>query len=196
MALFPVIFGSLEARADFQGDAAFEKVWSTARDHFWSASLAAQNFTVATHDALLAQAKSAQDPDQLAAIINPFLATLHISHTDFYTTSDLEFGLFQSMFGTGQLDQPMIFHIGVQGVSRPDGSFEIMAVMDDSPADHAGLLRGDLIVSIEGRAFHPGNSFQSMEPKELEIARGDSRFTVSIAPLHESIQTSFSMQLG
>lgn len=46
--------------------------------------------------------------------------------------------------------------IGVEVLQQPDGSVKVVAPIDGTPAQRAGLKSGDLIVAIDGRQLQPG----------------------------------------
>jgi len=71
-----------------------------------------------------------------------------------------------------------------QGLDRPVGVI-VTEVYDDGPADAAGLRRGDLIVSIDGREVFDERGLKFLaalrspgERAELEVIRGGDRRTV------------------
>jgi len=46
--------------------------------------------------------------------------------------------------------------IGVEVQPQPDGSIEVIAPIDDTPAARAGVRAGDLIVAVDGKPLQPG----------------------------------------
>jgi len=52
-------------------------------------------------------------------------------------------------------------HIGVEVELLEDG-FVVSNVLDGYPAQQAGLRRGDLILKVDGAAYHPVNSFNEI----------------------------------
>src|SRR5262249_34034644 len=121
----------------------FERCWQTARDHICPASLAVR-FTPEAHDALALQAGT--DAADVAAAPNPSLDPLNVSHTQLYTRNDLEYWLFRSMFTTGRIETPVVAHLGAQFV-HSQGAWHVRSVFDGSPAERAGLRRGDVILN-------------------------------------------------
>ena len=45
--------------------------------------------------------------------------------------------------------------IGVEVMQLPDGSMRVIAPMDGSPAERAGIRSGDVIIAVEGKALTP-----------------------------------------
>ena len=47
--------------------------------------------------------------------------------------------------------------IGVEVQPQPDGSIEVIAPIDDTPAARAGIKAGDLITAVDGKPLQPGD---------------------------------------
>jgi carboxyl-terminal processing protease len=47
--------------------------------------------------------------------------------------------------------------IGVEVQPQPDGSIQVIAPIDDTPAARAGVKAGDLIVAVDGKPLQPGD---------------------------------------
>src|SRR5690349_4980213 len=47
--------------------------------------------------------------------------------------------------------------IGVEVQPQPDGSIEVIAPIDDTPAARAGIKAGDLITEVDGKPLQPGD---------------------------------------
>lgn len=47
--------------------------------------------------------------------------------------------------------------IGVEVQPQPDGSIQVIAPIDDTPAARAGIKAGDLIVAVDGKPLQPGD---------------------------------------
>jgi putative serine protease PepD len=78
---------------------------------------------------------------------------------------------------------------GVPGAVFQTGVFPaIESVEKDGPADRAGLLPGDVMISVEGvpiTATEAGRRLGALEPSEavtLEIRRGDRIIQVTLTP--------------
>jgi C-terminal processing protease CtpA/Prc len=132
-----------------------DQVWTEARAHVHPASLVDSHFTNETRRELEQAAGSAPDVYAWAPSINAFLATLGRSHTGFYTDRDLDFYLYRSMFTTRDPAEPPVYHAGLQHWHR-DGEWVVREVWDGLPGHRAGLRRGDVVISANGR---PGTAF-------------------------------------
>ncbi len=47
--------------------------------------------------------------------------------------------------------------IGVEVLQQPDGTVKIIAPIDDTPAQRAGLKSGDVVVAVDGKPLQPGD---------------------------------------
>ena len=71
---------------------------------------------------------------------------------------------------------------------------EIGDVMSNTPAQKAGLLKGDRIVGIEGNPIQQWDEMTDLihkspgKPLNLEIARGDKTFQVTITPESKDVK--------
>ncbi|MCS7080331.1 MAG: PDZ domain-containing protein [Chloracidobacterium sp.] len=74
------------------------------------------------------------------------------------------------------------------GVSPPQGVY-LVKVVEGSPADRAGLKRGDVVVSINGQAVVNGEHFRDLLRKQtpgqamtLGVVRDKQRLTLTVVP--------------
>ena len=78
--------------------------------------------------------------------------------------------------------------IGVEILRRPDGSLQVIAPIDDTPAAQAGLKAGDLIIAVDGKPLSAADDESSSslrgEPGSkvvLRVVRGDAEpFDVTV----------------
>ena len=69
---------------------------------------------------MIAQLSAASAPP-LADVLNPFLESLGVSHTQFFDVRDHGYYMMKSLFGTRDIDQPKLHQLGVQFEARePD----------------------------------------------------------------------------
>ncbi len=94
-------------------------------------------------------------------------------------------------------ERPALNHIGVR-VRPAARGHRVTAVLDGLPAHAAGLRRGDVVLSADGRPFHPVDSFNPgpaprarPEPVELELDRGGTRLRVAVAPVFGNLFDSY-----
>ncbi len=106
---------------------------------------------------------------EATAQIRAALAALDVSHTSYWTPLDPEYHDITGIFG---LDEGRAVATtttqGMLGQAEGDG-WRVRNVLDGSPAAHAGMQRGDLIVAVDGQRLEPVASF-----------RGDAGRTVTL----------------
>jgi len=165
----------------------FEQVWQTVNDDFYDPDFNGVNWTdiKATYKPL---ANQAQSQAELAQVINQMLDELNTSHTHFYTPEDPAYYQLLGIFFTlipetrQRLEdylpdgKPQYSGIGIFTVQQDDATF-VRAVLDGSPAEAAGVLVGDRLLSVDGQPFHPINSFfgKAEQPVTLLVQRSPDR---------------------
>jgi len=120
----------------------------------------------------------------LADVLNPFLDSLEVSHTHFYDRRHQNYYLLRSLFSTRDLDSPKLYTIGVQLDEKDLGL--IRAVMEGSPAEAAGIQRGDRLVSVDGVEFDSLLQWQNTTSIELRLSRQGEAIDVKLAPILQS----------
>lgn len=91
-------------------------------------------------------------------------------------------------------------HIGIQ-TEPTNGGHLVTAVLEDFPAHNMGLVRGDIIHSADGNAFHPVHSFNpqaraiefaaSKRQYSLQWRRRSTEMQASITPVFENLYDSY-----
>ena len=184
LVLFTLLLGHA-ASAETPAET-FEKVWTQARANIYPQSLAETHFTNERYTQLRTEAENAKDLYALTPIINNFLQTLNVSHTHFYDNHSVDYYFFRSLFGTRDLAKPMVKHIGAQFESL-DGNYVIREVLDGYPAANAGLRRGDIIATADGKPFHPYKSANTeAETIQLGVQRNGDTLTIPLVPIAEN----------
>ena len=157
-----------QAPALSDGISTFEGVWQTVRDRFYDPHLNGLDWPAVRerHRAAVVEATS---DERLAEVINDMLSELHASHTHYYTVDEPEYYQLAGIFAGGLrrrgLDRAFpggrISYPGIGILSRPgvSGSSVITGVIEGTPAEKAGLLAGDEIVSADGAPFEPVGHF-------------------------------------
>ncbi len=170
----------------------FESVWLQSKSQIYPEWREKKFFTNSNKEEIKKQIRKCSDIDCFSEIYNSFLRTLSISHTGFYTKSDQEFYIFNSLFNTRDINQPKVGHIGVQ-YKLIHNEYFIREVLTGYPAHKAGLRRGDKLLSIDGRNFRP-KLFDQYAPQEkikLEYIRNSKLKLVEINIVNESPHFSF-----
>lgn len=173
---------ALLATAEQAPVAVFDRVWEAAETRIYPRQRASSHFTEARRLELRRRAESVPDIPTLAAtVVNPFLATLGISHTELYSARDPEYALLRSLFSTRDLNTPKVWHAGLQLARTAEGA-RVRAVLEGSPAAAAGLRRGDLIHSVDAAPFEGRGVFDDGRTRLFEVQRGDVRLTTRLTP--------------
>ncbi|HEY9684667.1 MAG TPA: S41 family peptidase [Oculatellaceae cyanobacterium] len=127
---------------------------------------------------------------QLAENMNAALHELKCSHTQFVTRNEEIFYFLQSLFSNfnNKLPAYKMDFIGIT-TGGVDKSFDcIRYVLDGSPAQKAGLRRGDIIESVNGAPYEGQATFHALSGKKvtIKIRRGTQRISVLVEPKFEA----------
>jgi carboxyl-terminal processing protease len=176
------------------GVSTFDGVWQTVRDRFYDPHLNGLDW-LAVRERYRAVAAEATSNARLAEVINDMLSELHASHTRYYTSDEPEYYQLADIFAGGLrrrgLDRAFpggrISYPGIGVLSRPGvsaGSL-ITGVVEGTPAEKAGLLAGDEIVSADGERFEPVQSFRDKVDKHvvLELHRAGTVQQLPVTPV-------------
>jgi carboxyl-terminal processing protease len=182
------------AKALAGGISTFEEVWQTVRDRFYDPQLRGVNWS-AVREHYLPDAAQATSEDGLARVINSMLSELRASHTRYYTSDETEYyqladifvgalrrrGL-ERVFPGGRISYP---GIGILSRADPRGGNVVINVIDGTPAEQAGLLTGDEIISADGALFQPVRSFRGKVDRAVMLAlrRAGTLMQVSVTPV-------------
>jgi C-terminal processing protease CtpA/Prc len=176
------------------GISTFDGVWQTVRDRFYDPHLNGLDW-LAVRERYRAAAAEATSNARLAEVINDMLSELHASHTRYYTPDEPEYYQLADIFAGGLrrrgLDRAFpggrISYPGIGVLSRPgvSGGSLITGVVDGTPAEKAGLLAGDEIVSADGERFEPVQSFRDKVDKHvvLELHRAGTVQQLPVTPV-------------
>ena len=176
------------------GIGTFEGVWQTVRDRFYDPNLNGLDWS-AVHERYRTEAAQATSDERLAEVINGMLSELHASHTRYYTTDDPEYyqlaGIFAGALRRRGFDRAFpdgrIVYPGIGILSHPgaSGGSVIIGVIDGTPSEKAGLLRGDEIISADGAPFEPVRSFRDKIGKQviLTLRRAGAPQQLPVTPI-------------
>ena len=185
---------SAPAQASGNG-AVFDEVWRTVRDHFYDPRLHGLDWA-AVRARYAPQAEAAPSEEALAAVINAMLAELHASHTELYTPADPAYYQLANIFAGALRHRGLerafpggkITYPGIGLFTRTDarGRVFVTGVIEDTPAQRAGLLVGDEIAAADGAPFRPVLSFKDKvgSPVVLSVRReaGGPLIQMSVTP--------------
>lgn len=168
----------------------FEEIWSVARANIYPEDQQTL-FSDSAHTRLRRELNGAGSLRELAAIVNPFLDQLKVSHTRLYVEPELDYYFFRSLFATRDAGRPKVFHIGGQFQAASNGTMLVKAVLEGFPLDRAGLRRGDRILAVDGKPFHPVESFTGKQVCRLTFERNGRRRSVEIRPVESGLPEAF-----
>lgn len=158
----------------------FDEVWRIVRDRFYDRNLRGLDWKDVgdRHRPAYAAAKS---EEERSAAINAMLAELQSSHTHHYNKDETAYYELADIFSYPlRRDIPKHFSgddVTYTGVGiftkRIDGKTFVSGVFPGLPADKAGLMLGDEIISAGGAPFEPVGSFRGKVGKSvtLEVRR-------------------------
>jgi carboxyl-terminal processing protease len=133
--------------------------------------------------------KCTDSPDRMAAVANALFAELKASHTGVYTAEDLNYWALESFFSRSIDDYPVAFS-GIWPVRRDDKWFA-RYVLQGSPAEEAGVLPGDELISIDDKPFLP-LGFPAGAAAALIVCEGGGiRRTLEVKPEIHGMQEFF-----
>lgn len=190
-----------EAEPVKSGNPVFDRVGEIVTERFYDPSRLA-GFDravariVAEHPDL---AGAPADSAVTAEAIDRALASLGASHTARYTADTVEYYELIDVFRFGlRRELRRLFapngEVAYDGIgiatARIDGRTFVSDVYDGGPADEAGLLAGDEIVSVDGEPFAPIASFRGKAggTAELLVRRADGAEPIGVSVSVKSIQ--------
>ena len=136
-----------------------------------------------------------------AAVLLTQLAAAQNSENAPLTADTLEYYLVQAFQAPTVKDRLALNHIGIE-VHPVDDGFLVTASLEGYPAHQAGIERGDRILRVDEKPFHPVFSFNAKgrEPGEfspaaavflLEFERRGEVESVEIKPVFENLYDSY-----
>ncbi len=174
----------------------FDEFWRTAEKKIYPKELAEKYFTKDVYDELKKKTVEAKDIYELTPIINSFLSEIPVSHTHFYDSHSIDFYLFRSMFGTKEINHPVVNHIGAQFIELDD-AYVITDVLSGYPAEQIGLRRGDKVITANQSDFHPYHSFNPKGKKiRLTVLRGNQKKYFVVSAVRENPNLSMNRSIG
>ncbi len=137
----------------------------------------------------------------VAAVLLTQLAAAQDSENANVSADALEYYLVQAFQAPTAKDRIALNHIGIE-VRPADDGFLVTASLEGYPAHQAGIERGDRILRVDEKPFHPVYSFNAKdsEPGEfvpatavylLEFGRRGEFASVDVAPVFENLYDSY-----
>lgn len=171
----------------------FDEVWRLVDRKFYDRTFNGLDWK-AVGDNHRADYAAATTDGERSAAINAMLAELNASHTHHFTKDETAYYDLADIFSY-HLRHDLRRHLGTRTVEYPgigiftkelDGKTFVSAVLPGLPADKAGILQGDEIVSADGKPFQQVASFRGKVggSVELKVRRtaGAVPMTISVKP--------------
>ena len=139
---------------------------------------------------------------QLALLLFTAQSTLaQTRDTSEIPATTLEYYLIQAFEANIADERIALNHIGIEVLANNDG-FLVTAALEGYPAHQAGIERGDIISLVDGEAFHPVYSFNSIDlapnkfkpnpiQHSLEYLRRGEKTNIQITPVFENLFDSY-----
>ncbi len=159
-----LVAGQTQTGEQFNPAECFDRVWQVINEEFWDPNFNGVDWEDAKKR-YKPKALVAKDHESFAVIVNQMLAELKTSHTYYYTKWDSDYYIIQVVFGKHESHRN---GIGVVTKKIEDRHY-VIAVLNSSSAEKAGIILGDWLVEVDGRPFHPISSFENKAGQELEI---------------------------
>lgn len=135
---------------------------------------------------LLAKVSRVKSDSAFARVINDHLHSAGLSHTHLFRPSDDEFYLLRAFINPAVAKMWPIWHFGML-VRSYGGKYIVRGVLEGFSAERAGVLRGDVLLEVNGKPFHPRYSFQSSKPSTLLVIRNGKRIAFRVTPVLSSL---------
>jgi carboxyl-terminal processing protease len=124
-----------------------------------------------------ARAKAAKSRDEFSDIVNAMIDEFKDSHFDFFTPADQGYYLMDSLV-SGKSEMP---NFGAW-LRRTGDSYTVQMVLNGSEAEKAKLMKGDVIMTVDGSRFTPITSIENKVGKTvtLGVRRGSEQKDVQV----------------
>ncbi len=156
----------------------FDEVSGLVRDYFFDRELRGIDWNAAINRQRPAAA-AATSREQLSAAINGLLAELGTSHTAHFTRSDVAYYHLLDIFSDSRSLRRQVTtrfpdgvrYVGLGAFTRHiEGRTYVTGVWQGSKAAAVGLKTGDEIVAVDGKPFHPIDSFRGKADETVQLA--------------------------
>jgi carboxyl-terminal processing protease len=162
----------------------FDEVWTLARDHFYDPPAVAGTWEQAKEN-FRHRAVAAGTHAEFGQVMSELLATLKTSHTSYFAASQQKrsqiLGIFTGLVPEDRVELFFYETIGLE-IEQVAGKTFVRAVYDGLPADDAGVLFGDEILSVDGKPYSEIDSFRNKSEVQLQLRRneGDPELALTV----------------
>lgn len=155
-----------------------DAVWRLVKSDFFDPDLRGLDWQ-AIGQRYRARAEKASTDAEVAAVVNAMLGELDTSHTRYFTPEETGFYQLLALFQQFHRDKPVYEERFGEGPVRytgiglfteqVDGSYVATGVLEGQPAAAAGVVRGDVLLEVEGEPFAPVASFVGRAGREVTL---------------------------
>lgn len=156
---------------DFDADKSWDLVSKRISQFYWAKDSQSEKLNRLLSEAA-PSARSAKTVAEFNVAMDNMIAKFGDSHFDFLTKDDQGFYLFDG-FAKGDKAAKMP-NIGAWFKQTPDG-YRVMMVLESGAASVAGLQKGDLIQTVDGRPFSPVESLRDKIGSTVNLIYVDSK---------------------
>ena len=156
-ALCLISLSALDAAAQSTQDTnatVLDRVWAVGRANACTHVLR-DRFSDEQLARLKGQVTSEHDRRELSDVLNGFLFSLGVTHTEFFSPADEGFYFFRTHMALTNPNAPappLFLNPGIQ-IGRDAQGYFVREVLDGFPAALSGVLRGDRLISVDGNPF-------------------------------------------
>lgn len=191
LLLFSPRIACLQSLPEKNYSDSFNEICSIVENNFYDPQIIREKFPTIKQEASV-KLKDVRNDMEFSLLINSMLAGLKTSHTHYYTKNDPEYYQLASVFQRLPLIRKLFNYKEIRystiGIitQNIDGKTFVSGVLEGGAAEKAALLKGDEIVSVNGRKFEPSIILSNKpgSPIELKIRRQKYKeaFKLSIIP--------------
>lgn len=148
-----------------------QEVETLVQEHFFDPTVDHRAWRARTAG-LRDDALAARSLDEFSAAVNAWLATLKASHTSYFSRNNPRryqlLGVFHALYDADNRSLFVYDGIGIRTQKVGDRRF-VLAVYDGHPAKQSGIRFGDQLLTVDGGAFHPMDSFRGKSGSTVEV---------------------------
>ena len=179
------------SQLDFRPEKIFDEVTEIVQQEFYDSEFNFESW-LARSKTFREQALQAKNHDEFDRVVNQLLKTLGTSHTYYYSRKNPRyfqlFGIFHEAFPKLDPGNQCTYEgIGIDCEFQPtDQKYIVTSLYEGLPAENAGLKYGDELLTIDGKSFHPIDSFIGKTGTEVQVVvqrKSQHRFNVPVVKL-------------
>lgn len=170
----------------------FDKVCSAIQKQFYDKNFNGVDW-MRICDLYRSKLSGVRSKAEFKALVNAMLGELHVSHTSYVDDTDIDYSMLGAVMEQ-DLQGHKVAHIGIMG--HPVGAeFIVTGIFDGGPAEKAGLLTGDRILSVDGKPFETAGSFKGKEGQTVSVQfrreGNPAPQTADVTPVKQNVVKAF-----